>query len=109
MAHFATSEAYKKTNASLINIKQGKDETLKSYLERFNKAALEIKDLPPVVAIHSILVGLKFDDFSKSLAKKPIETLTERLNQLAKFINMEDVKGGQEIGQLATQPGQKLI
>ena len=44
--HFTTSKAYKKTSASLINVNQGKDKSLKSYLARFNYVALEIKDLP---------------------------------------------------------------
>ena len=69
LTHFATSKAYKKTSASLINIRQGRDEPLKAYLARFNRTALEIKDLPQAVAMHSILVDLKSGDFSKSLAK----------------------------------------
>ena len=44
------------------------------------------------MAIHSILVGLRFGDFSKSLAKKPIEIVTILLAQLTKFINLEEVE-----------------
>ena len=42
--------------------------------------------------MHLILVGLKFGDFSKSLAKRPPKTMTELLAQSAKFINMEEVE-----------------
>ena len=59
LAHFATFRTHKKTSASLINTKQGKDEPFKSYLVRFNRIMLEIKDLPPIVAMYSILVRLK--------------------------------------------------
>ena len=59
MVHFATSEVYKNTSALLINIKQGQDKSLKSYLAWLNQATLEIKDLPQTIAIHSILVSLK--------------------------------------------------
>ena len=69
LAHFATSKAYKKTSTSLINIRWGLGESLKSYMARFNQATLEIKDLPQAIAMHSILVNLKSRDFSKSLAK----------------------------------------
>ena len=92
LAHFATSKAYKKTSASLINIKQGRDESLKNYLARFNRVALEMKDLPQAVAMHLILVDLKSRDFSKSLAKRPAQTMTELLTRSAKFINMEEVE-----------------
>ena len=59
------SKAHKKTDASLINIKQEKDKPLKNYLVRFNRAVLKIKDLPLTVTMHSILIDLKSSDFSK--------------------------------------------
>ena len=80
--HFATSKAYKKTSASLINIKQGKDESLKSYFAWFNQVALEIKDLPQAIAMHFILIDFKYGDFSKFLAKWLAEIVTELLAQL---------------------------
>ena len=83
---------YKKNNASLINIKQRKDKPLKSYLTRFNEAAPEIKDLPFVMTMHSILIELKFGYFYKSLAKKPTKTMIELLARLDKFINLEEVE-----------------
>ena len=70
---------HKNTSTFLINIKQRKDKPLKSYLARFNQATVEIKYLSPIVAMHSILVGLKSRDFSKSLTKKLVETITELL------------------------------
>ena len=51
-----------------------------------------MKDLPPVIVIHSILIKLKFGDFSKSHTKRPIKTMIGLLAQFAKFINMEEVK-----------------
>ena len=53
---------------------------------------MEIKDLPPAVAMHLILIGLKSSDFSKSLAKTPVETMIELLARSGKFINMEEVE-----------------
>ena len=77
---------------TLINIKQGKDKPLKNYLARFNRVALEIKDLPLMVAMHFMLISLKSSDFSKFLAMRLVETMTELLTWSAKFINMEEVK-----------------
>ena len=53
---------------------------------------MEIKDIPSTMAMHSILVGLKPEDFSKSLDKKPIKTMTKLLVQSNKFINIKEVK-----------------
>ena len=53
---------------------------------------MEIKDLLPIVAVHSILVRLKFSVFSMSFAEKPTKTMAELLAWLAKFINMEKVE-----------------
>ena len=61
-------------------------------MAKFNQAALEIKDLSSAIIMCSILTGLRLGDFSKSLAKKPIETMMKLLVRLAKFINMEEIK-----------------
>ena len=65
---------------------------MKSYLARFNRTTLEIKELPQAITMHSILVSLKSRDFSKSLAKRPPQTMIELLARSAKFINMEEVE-----------------
>ena len=77
---------------SLINIKQGKDQSLKNYLARFNQATLEIKNMSPAVAMHLILIDLKSSDFSKSFTKKPAKMIIELLTPSTKFINIEEVE-----------------
>ena len=42
--------------------------------------------------MYLILVGLWYEDFSKSLAKKTIDSLMKVLARLAKFINDEEVE-----------------
>ena len=92
LAHFATSRTHKKTSTFLINIKWGKDESLKSYITKFIQVDLEIKYLSLVVAMHFILVRLRSKDFFKSLAKKLTKIMIKLLAKLAKFINMEGLK-----------------
>ena len=41
--HFIEGHRYKKSTACLMSIKQQEDETLKSYIARFNKEALSIE------------------------------------------------------------------
>ena len=44
------------------------------------------------MAMPSSLVGLKFGDFTKSLTKETIETMTKLLASSTKFIHMKEVK-----------------
>ncbi|MCI73842.1 hypothetical protein A2U01_0095106, partial [Trifolium medium] len=42
-SHFTTRKRQPKTMASLSNILQGKDESLRDYIERFTREAIEVK------------------------------------------------------------------
>ena len=44
VSHFIRGHRYKKSTACLISIKQWEDETLRSYIARFNKEALSIDE-----------------------------------------------------------------
>ena len=57
-----------------------------------SQASLQIKDLPLVMAMHSILVKLKSSNFSMPLAEKLAKTMTGFLALSANFINMREVK-----------------
>ena len=43
-SHFIGGHRYKKSTTCLMNIKQWEDETLTSYITRFNKEALSINE-----------------------------------------------------------------
>ena len=79
LVHFPTCRSHKKISPLLINIKQGKGKPFKNYPAWYNHVALEIKELPLVVVMHSILVELRLYNLSKSLAKRIIETVIELL------------------------------
>ena len=44
VTHFIGGQRYKRSSASLLNIKQPEDESLRSYVTRFNKEALLIDE-----------------------------------------------------------------
>ena len=53
VTHFIGGQRYKKSSISLLNIKQREDESLRSYVTRFNKEAIlidEADDKVPVTA-----------------------------------------------------------
>ncbi|XP_057739667.1 uncharacterized protein LOC130956665 [Arachis stenosperma] len=52
---------------SLLGVKQEVGEPLRNYMERFNKACLEIQDLPTEAVIMGLVNGLREGSFSQSI------------------------------------------
>ncbi|XP_016192124.1 uncharacterized protein LOC107633005 [Arachis ipaensis] len=59
-------------------------------MERFNKACLEIQDLPTEVVIMGLVNGLRDDPFSQSLSKRHPASLRDVQERAEKYINMEE-------------------
>ena len=91
LTQFSASRGFTKTSASLINLKQGERESLKSFMHRFNQEAMEIRDLSQEVSLHAILAGLRPGAFVDSLAMKPPRSMDELLSRAAGYINIEEV------------------
>ena len=56
--HFIGGHRYKKSTACLISIKQREDETLRSYISRFNKEALSINEADDKILVATFTNGL---------------------------------------------------
>ncbi|XP_072054183.1 uncharacterized protein [Arachis hypogaea] len=75
---------------SLLGVKQEVREPLHDYMERFNKACLEIQDLPTEAVIMGLVNGLREDLFSQSISKKHPTSLSDVQERAKKYINMEE-------------------
>ncbi|KAL0313275.1 UNVERIFIED_CONTAM: hypothetical protein Sradi_5726800 [Sesamum radiatum] len=89
---FASSRKVRKTELSLFAIRQGEDEPLKEYLQRFNTAALEVPAATQGVKANAFSQGLLDGDFFESLAKKSISKFDALLARATKCINMEEAQ-----------------
>ena len=58
-SHFIGGHKYKKSTACLMNIKQRKDKTLRSYITRFNKEALSIDEVDNKILVATFTNGLQ--------------------------------------------------
>ncbi|XP_056697853.1 uncharacterized protein [Spinacia oleracea] len=81
----------KKTSMHLSRIQQGKDESLRSYVKRFNLEAGQIPDLPDGVAFDNFIRGLKKGSFKFDLVKKSVWTMAEVLDEAEAFIHASEI------------------
>ena len=63
IAHFIGGHRYKKSTACLMSIKQREDETLRSYISRFNKEALSIDEADDKILVAAFTNGLRKGKF----------------------------------------------
>ncbi|GAV75747.1 hypothetical protein CFOL_v3_19223, partial [Cephalotus follicularis] len=75
----------------LINVMQGKDESLRDYLTRFNKESLKVKDLESTFTLAALNSGLKDNSpFTFSLMKKLVVDMADLLRRAKKYVNAEE-------------------
>ncbi|XP_025702583.1 uncharacterized protein [Arachis hypogaea] len=90
LTRFSIQKDKAKHAPSPLGIKQGDRESLRSYMERFDKACLDIQNLPTETAIMSLVNGLREGPFSHSISKKYPISLNEVQERAKKYINMEE-------------------
>ena len=95
-AHFIGGHRYKKSTACLMSIKQQEDETLRSYISRFNKEMLSINEADDKILMAAFTNGLRKGKFLFSLYKNDLKTMSEVLYRATKYMNVEDVLPAQE-------------
>ena len=73
-----------------MNIKQREDETLRSYITRFNKEALSINEANDKILVATFTNGLRKGKFIFSLYKNDPKTMSDVLYRATKYMNAED-------------------
>ena len=74
----------------LMSIKQREDETLRSYITRFNKEALSINEVDDKILVAAFTNGLREGKFLFSLYKNDLKTMLDVLYKATKYMNVED-------------------
>ncbi|XP_030936508.1 uncharacterized protein LOC115961720 [Quercus lobata] len=86
-SHFIGGHRYKKSTACLISIRQREDETLRSYIARFNKEALSIDEADDKILVATFTNGLRKGKFLFSLYKNDPKTMSDVLYKATKYMN----------------------
>ncbi|XP_020234613.1 uncharacterized protein LOC109814565 [Cajanus cajan] len=79
------------TSLSLVNIRQDKKESLRAFMDLFNKAALEIRNLNAAVALHHLTTALKPGPFVNSICKKNPVDMDDLRRRADKYMQMEEL------------------
>ena len=95
-AHFIGGHRYKKSTAYLMSIKQQGDETLQSYISRFNKEALSINEADDKILVAAFTNGLQKGKLLFSLYKNDPKTMSEVLYRATKYMSAEDALSTRE-------------
>ncbi|XP_010246623.1 PREDICTED: uncharacterized protein LOC104589871 [Nelumbo nucifera] len=95
LAHFVNSRRCQKSVVSLMPVRHKRIESLRSYIDRFKKEELKIRDLDPMVSMHiainDLLPGLAL---KYSVVKTPPKTKAEFLEKAQKYFAAEGVSVG---------------
>ena len=92
VSHFIEARIYRKPSYHLLTVKQGSQESLKSYVQRFNAESLKIDIPDEKFAITAFIAGLgvQSKDLMFSISKNPQASMAEVLAKAEKYINGEE-------------------
>ena len=89
VSHFIGARTYKKPSYHLLTIKQSPQESLRSYVQRFNAESLKV-DIPNekfVITAFIAGLGVQSKDFMFSISKNPQASMAEVFAKAEKYIN----------------------
>ena len=92
VSFFIGARTYRKSSYHLLTIKQSPQESLRSYVQRFNAESFKVDVPDEKFAITAFIVGLgvQSKDLMFSISKHPQENMAEVLGKAEKYINGEE-------------------
>ena len=92
VSHFIGAGTYRKPSYHLLFIKQNPQESLRSYVQRFNAESLKVDVPDEKFAITAFIAGLgvQSKDLMFSISKNPQASMAEVLAKAEKYINDEE-------------------
>ena len=92
VSHFIGARTYRKPSYHLLTIKQNPQESLRSYVQRFNVESLKLDVSDEKFAITAFIIGLgvQSKDLMFSISKNPQASMVEVLVKVEKYINGEE-------------------
>ncbi|XP_028082294.1 uncharacterized protein LOC114283625 [Camellia sinensis] len=90
LSHFISTLRQRHPVTQLLNIRQTAEESLRSYVTRFNTEALQVEENDDKVILTAFMADLHLSDFLFSLSKNLPTTMASLLTKAQKYMNVED-------------------
>ena len=88
--NFFEGQRHKRSSSNLLTIKQGENESLWSFITRFNKEALTVDEMDNKLLLVALHNGANFDLFIHKLYEQKPQTMVELIHSAQNFMNVED-------------------
>ncbi|XP_068486989.1 uncharacterized protein [Phaseolus vulgaris] len=87
---YATSRPHRTSSMSLLNVKKEKGESLRAFMDRFNKVCMGIRNLNPDIAMHHLVSTILSGRFTESLIKRLPFNMDELRTRATNFMQIEE-------------------
>ncbi|XP_050242389.1 uncharacterized protein LOC126691386 [Quercus robur] len=88
--NFIEGERHKRSSSSLLTIEQGENESLRSFITRFNREALSVDEVDDKLLLTAFHNGINSDLFIHKLYEKEPQTMAELVHSTQNFMNARD-------------------
>ena len=89
--NFIRGQRHKCSSSSLLIIKQGDNESLRSFITHFNREALTVDKIDDKLLLAAFHNGVNSDLFIHRLYDQEPQTMAELIHLAQSFMNAEDV------------------
>jgi len=88
--NFIGGQRHKRSSSSLLTIEQGENESLRSFITRFNREALSVDEADDKLLLAAFHNGVNSDLFIHKLYEKEPQSMAELVHSAQNFMNAED-------------------
>ena len=88
--NFIGGQRHKHSSSSLLTIEQEENESLRSFITRFNKEALTVDEVDDKLLLAAFHNGVNSDLFIHKLYEKEPQSMAELVNSAQNFMNAKD-------------------
>ena len=88
--NFIGGQRHKRSSSSLLTIEQGENESLRSFITRFNREALTVDEVDDKLLLAAFHNGVNSDLFIHKRYEKEPQSMAELVHSAQNFMNAED-------------------
>nr|XP_023893169.1 uncharacterized protein LOC112005151 [Quercus suber] len=106
--NFIGGQRHKRFSSSLLTIGQGENESLRSFITRFNRDALAVDEVDDKLLLAAFYNGVHSDLFIHKLYEQAPQTMVELVHSAQNFMNAEDAiiaKKRKRVEKVEANPG----